>query len=220
MSYHPFIFPQFEKAHWAKVDLGEIAKKEFANHSDNPLLNPDFCDKWVNRIAQENHADVTWGGHFEDRKKLWQGYYQDAPVVIHLGVDYNVPIGTIVTSPASGIIIDSWKDKNLENGWGGRIIMRMDNEWQGASYLIFGHLAHDSLPPEGKRLEKGDVLAITGVPEENGGWFPHLHVQCASEEFIHAHRDNLQLLDGYYLSDSYPYHLAPDPSLLVGHIKE
>lgn len=220
MSYYPFIFPQFENAQWAQVDLGEIARKEFANHDDNPLLNPDFCNQWVQKIAQQHDADLTWGGHFEDRKKLWQGYYQDAPVVIHLGVDYNVPAGTTVISPVSGTILDSWKDTSTENGWGGRIIIRMDNEWQGASYLILGHLAHDSLREKGQQLEKGEVLAVTGNPEENGGWFPHLHVQCASEEFFQAHKNNLKLLDGYYLSNSYPYHLAPDPTLLVGYMKE
>ena len=219
MSYKPFIFPELHMASWAEVDLGALARAEFPDTtSKNLLLDPDFCDQWVKRIALEHGADMTWGGHFEDRQHLWRGYYQHAQKVTHLGVDYNVPSGTLVVSPREAQVVHSWADTSTENGWGGRLILKLNEPWQGAPYLVLGHLAHKSLPVVGEIFKAGDILAQTGVPVENGGWFPHLHVQCVNEDFFAAHKDNLSLLDGYYLTQGKPYDLAPDPALLVGQV--
>lgn len=217
MAYQPIIFPTLVNKTWGEVNLNEIAQKEFSNvEKENKLLNPEFCDEWVKKIAQKHHVDFTWGGHFEDRKHLWRGYYTESKKVTHLGVDYNVPSGTEVVAPRNCEVVHVWADTNLNNGWGGRVILKLETPWENAPYLVLGHLAHKSLPQLGKTIEKGQFIATTGVPIENGGWFPHLHVQCVNVDYFQAHLHDLTLLDGYYLMEGKPYDLAPDPTLLVG----
>lgn len=217
MQYAPFIFPDLSYSTWAIADLGKLAARDFPDTSEkNALLNPDLCAAWVNLIAASAGVDYTWGGHFEDRQHLWRGYYTDAEAVTHLGVDYNVPSGTRVATPRDGIVVHSWADTSIHNGWGGRLIILLSEPWQGAQYLIFGHLAHAALPQVGTHFNAGDIIGVTGTADENGGWFPHLHVQCASSEFYSRHMDDLRLLDGYVTSIGKPYDEAPDPSFLVG----
>lgn len=123
MSYRPIIFPELMLANWKEVDLAFLAQQEFPHEFlPNQLLDPDFCNHWVFNIAKKQAADYTYGGHFEDRKKLWRGYYKSAKKVTHLGVDYNVPSGTLVSAPRDLTIIHSWKDTSIHNSWGGRLI--------------------------------------------------------------------------------------------------
>jgi murein DD-endopeptidase MepM/ murein hydrolase activator NlpD len=216
MTYKPTIFPTLHGTTWAEVDLGNYAIKNFPSLNDNKLLDDKFCDQWVKNIAQNIGVDFTWGGHFEDRKHLWRGYYDNTDKVTHLGIDYNVPAKTPVAAPRACEVVHSWADTSMHNGWGGRLILRLDDAWENAHYLILGHLAHENLPKEGTRFEAGDIVALTGQPHENGGWFPHLHVQCVNEEFYQQHINDLTLLDGYYLIDGKPHDLAPSPKYLVG----
>jgi murein DD-endopeptidase MepM/ murein hydrolase activator NlpD len=217
MKYKPTIFPTLQGTTWEEVDLGSLAVADFPSHQNgNKLLNAEFCDQWVKQIADKVGADFTWGGHFEDRKHLWTGYYDNTEKVTHLGIDYNVPSGTPVAAPAACEVVHSWADTSIHNGWGGRLILKMDDPWQNAPYLVLGHLAHKDLPKEGTRFEKGDIITVTGKPHENGGWFPHLHVQCVNEDFYQKHIDDLKLLDGYYLEEGKPYALAPSAKYLVG----
>lgn len=218
MLYQPIIFPTLTDKIWKEVDLGNLAQEAFPATEKNHLLDPEFCNQWVSDIAKKHGADYTWGGHFEDRKYLWRGYYQGAEAVTHLGVDYNVPSGTPVAAPRDCKVIHSWADSSIDNGWGGRLILRLDEPWEGAEYLILGHLAHSGLPYAGNSFKKGYILGKTGVPMENGGWFPHLHVQCCHSDFLEQHMDNLTLLDGYFLVPGKPYNIAPNPSLLVGNL--
>jgi 4-aminobutyrate aminotransferase-like enzyme len=46
-------------------------------------------------------------------------------------------------------------------------------------FTLYGHLAHEvtkRLAP-GQTVAAGDIIGLLGVPEENGGWTPHLHLQ-------------------------------------------
>lgn len=215
--YKPTIFPTLSGCTWAEVDLGQHASKNFPDlHEENKLLDSQYCDAWVKNIANEHGVDFTWGGHFEDRKHLWRGYYDDSEVVTHLGIDYNVPSGIPVAAPRKCIVVHSWADTSTKNGWGGRLILKLDEPWQNAHYLILGHLAHQNLPKEGTVFESGDIIGKTGQPHENGGWFPHLHVQCVNEDFYQQHINDLTLLDGYFLVEGKPYQLAPSAKYLVG----
>jgi hypothetical protein len=58
---------------------------------------------------------------------------------------------------------------------------------------------------------------VIGTPEENGGWYPHLHLQALSgaawEAVQHAPD---ALLDGYGYSDEPLGSLFPDPAPLAG----
>lgn len=217
MTYTPIIFPTLSGSSWAEVDLGNLSSHDFPDLKNaNKLLDSQYCDNWVKQIAQSMGVDFSWGGHFEDRKHLWRGYYDNSEKVTHLGVDYNVPSGTPVAAPCDCKVVHSWADISVHNGWGGRLILQLDTPWKNAPYLILGHLAHKNLPKEGTQFKAGDIITITGEPFENGGWFPHLHVQCVNEDFYQLHLKDLTLLDGYYLVEGNPHDLAPSPKYLVG----
>lgn len=216
MTYKPTIFPTLNGKTWAEVDLGSQSIKNFPSTKENKLLDAEFCNDWVKKLANDIGADFTWGGHFEDRKHLWRGYYDNSEKVTHLGIDYNVPSGTPISAPRACQVVHSWPDKSTTNGWGGRLILKLDIPWENADYLILGHLAHANLPKEGTYFQLGEIITVTGEPHENGGWFPHLHVQCVSQDFYQQYIDNLELLDGYYLEEGKPYELAPSPKYLMG----
>jgi hypothetical protein len=218
MSYVPdAVMPTLANAQWAQVDLAALAARDFPDSvGPNPLLDPEACDAWVKTKAAEAGADFTWGGHFEDRKALWRGYYENAPAVAHLGVDFNAPSGTPIHAPRDCEVVHSWPDANRSNGWGGRLVLLLDEPWRGAPYLVLGHLAHAGLPAAGTRFGRGAAMAMTGKAHENGGWFPHLHAQCCSQAYFDLHRGDLELLDGYVLEAGASIEIAPDPTLLLG----
>ena len=128
----------------------------------------------------------------------------------------NVPSGTAVSAPVACEVVHSWADTSVHNGWGGRLILKLNNPWMGAPYLVLGHLAHKNLPKEGTSFKSDKIIAVTGKPEENGGWFPHLHVQCVNESYYQQHINDLKLLDGYLLVEGQPHDLAPSPKYLMG----
>jgi hypothetical protein len=215
--YEPAVFPDLAGAAWAEVDLGALAERDFGGRDGpNPLLHGGLCEGWMRGIAAGMGADFLWGGHLEERRTLWRGLYPDASGLVHLGVDYAAPAGTRVAAAVDAEVVHSWADASDANGWGGRLVVRLARPWRGAAYLVYGHLARRGLPQAGERVAAGDVLGRLGTVRENGGWSPHLHVQCAGEREIAALAGRLEELDGYWAGLGAPPCAPPDPALLVG----
>ena len=213
-----WIFPALAGRRWAWVDLDARARACFpATGGANPLNDPDFCDRWVRDVAAGQGADHCWGGWLEDRAHLWRGHYLPEGCTTHLGIDLNVPAGTQVLAPVAGEVMHAVPCRALGGGWGGWFVLRADQPVAGAAYVLLGHLAHAGLPAPGMRVARGTPVGVIGTPAENGGWYPHLHLQALSAEAWQAvaHAPDA-LLDGY----SYPHlplaRLFPDPSGLVG----
>jgi hypothetical protein len=162
------------------------------------------------------HGDrPTFGGYGEERVNLWKGFEQSKKM-IHLGIDINnLRVGTPVTVPCDCTVYHTFRDRSESNGWGGRIIFRMREEYKGAAYLLYGHLDHN-LPEIGREFRKGEVVGRIGSSEENGNWFIHIHVQLLTEKMISMY-SNLDLIDGYLLdSDSFTMNeVSVDPTDLV-----
>ncbi|KAJ3170014.1 hypothetical protein HDU87_000480 [Geranomyces variabilis] len=118
----------------------------------------------------------------------------------------NVSAGTLVTMPRSGTVFHVFKDTCPWNGWGGRIILKLDEPVEAASFLLLGHLEKDTLPTVGIRFKLGDVVAKIGNTMGNGGWFEHLHVQLSMDAFLERFKDDLNALDGYALTDEEKLH--------------
>lgn len=173
----PAIFPTFAGATWVTVDLDAEAAAAFPADVPNPLLDPDTCEAFVRAVAHRHGRDLTMGGYLEDRTRLWRGHYHAPGMTRHLGVDYNVPAGTPVTVPADCTVERAERDPDQAGGWGGVAILRLDAPHGCATHAVIAHLAHARLPARGARLRRGAPLAAVGVAGENGGWFPHLHVQ-------------------------------------------
>ena len=119
-------------------------------------------------------------------------------------------------TPLSGDVIHAVPCEALGGGWGGWFVLRADTPRCGASYLLFGHLAHRGLPRQGERLTEGSLAGVIGAPDENGGWYPHLHLQALSAAAWDAvqHAPDT-LLDGYACAAANLDRLFPDPAPLV-----
>lgn len=153
------------------------------------------------------HQSKTFGGFLENRAALI-GFLEDETAnMVHLGIDINnICPGSAISVPCNVRVVHVMKDATALNGWGGRIIMKMVTDYQNCPYLLYGHLSFDGLPKAGDIFQKNDVIAKLGTPNENGGWFPHLHVQCLTQRFFDEFKDKLDDLDGYALGQS--HHLA------------
>lgn len=165
------LFPRL-KGKWAELNFNKwarIVKKELPY---NPFLDPVLCGKWVKLLHETIKIKYSWGGYMEDRSDLWEGHYHTPGSMIHLGVDFNVPENTLVCLPKTGKLIHSELDEDQNGGWGGKIIFEIDG-----LYFIFGHLKHIA-HEIGRTYKEGyDIGHIAGI-KSNGGWYPHLHIQC------------------------------------------
>ncbi len=134
---------------------------------------------------------------------------------MHMGVDLFAAAGTPVRAPLAGVI-ESVTDNDLPLDYGPTVIMRHDIEVGGRHLrTLYGHLSRESIAElaVGQRVECREAFARLGALEENGGWPPHLHLQCITDALDHS---------GNYLGVAVPDALAvwsslsPDPSPLLG----
>ena len=220
MTYAPTIFPTLAGRRWAMVNLDALAHTEVPPEGDNPLLDPAICDAWVRGVADGLGVDFTYGGYMEDRSTLWRGHYHDPEVMTHLGVDFNVAAGTPVAVPAACTVVGVLRDPDQSGGWGGRVLIRFTHTPRGTGvpYLLFAHLAHDGLPEVGTTLTLGQTLGVVGPAEQNGGWYPHLHVQGLTQAAVERFGTELVGLDGYGPArDRHWDSDCPDPTQVVGN---
>lgn len=209
------LFPQLANRSWGTVDLDARARIDYPGESrrrtDNPLNDPYVCGQWVEQLHKQLAIEFSFGGYMENRSHLWRGHYQEATRdFVHLGVDYNVPAGTAVAAVRPWIVYDSRVDYEQDGGWGGRVICKHP---EAEFYVIYAHLEHGSIVPKETQLKEGQQVGIVGNSDVNGGWFPHLHVQCIAGRIVLSSEGELAfLLDGYAV----PLHERfPDPETVL-----
>jgi murein DD-endopeptidase MepM/ murein hydrolase activator NlpD len=190
MAIHQLLFPQLRQYTWKEINLNEEAKS-LPVDKPNPLLDAGYCQEWVYERILKHSCSYCYGGYLEDRSVLWRGHYQKAGHAIHLGTDFTVIAGTYVYAPFSGKVVHCFHDDDTEGGWGGRIIVE-----HAGGFCLFGHLSHLELRV-GQEIHKGGIFAKVGTKEENGNWFPHLHIQGISPRMLHLHSEDLRTIDGY-----------------------
>ena len=127
----------------------------------------------------EDPGPFSFGGFLEARNGIDTGR--------HLGIDISVEQDekdVDVFAPSNGMeVFDVFYDsKDQRNGWGGRVIFRMKDEYKGCRFLIVGHL---------------EVFAKLATIGHSGTWWRHLHVQLSSELHLKYFADDLESLDGY-----------------------
>lgn len=185
---------------WAHVNLDSYAEKWDKAHSeagykdsDNPRLDPKKCAEWVDSIHMHIvYSKYSYGGYMEDRTNLWRGAYMLPDRPVHVGVDFNVPVFTPVFCPADLVLVHvADYDEDQNGGWGGKIILA--NKAHDRMF-VFGHLDQRLLPSqslEGSTFKAGTPIGLVGAAHNNGGWYPHLHIQCSTTESADAE-------DGYH----------------------
>lgn len=82
----------------------------------------------------------------------------------HYGIDYSVPVGTVVYAPADGRVIKIINDNTCGNG--------LKIEHEDGTKTIYCHLSQTLVNP-GTRVGAGCPIALTGNTGRSTG--PHLH---------------------------------------------
>jgi murein DD-endopeptidase MepM/ murein hydrolase activator NlpD len=152
------------------------------------LLNDTgkFCD-YIDQKLKVSGARYGIGGYNEHRTVYSRSPVFDAgkageePRRLHLGTDIWGPAGTAVIAPLEGTV-HSFAFNNNFGDYGATIIL--SHVLAGITfYTLYGHLGLDSIRDlqEGKSIQKGEVFASLGIPEENGYWPPHLHFQLIKD---------------------------------------
>ena len=184
------LFPELKNAKWAKINLNTESLKTTIDTSDSAA-----CDIWIQSLHKARKVDYSYGGFLEDRSNLWKNHYnKEIGAFIHLGVDFNVPAGTKVALLKKAQVINVFVDEDQHGGWGGMVLWKVIDEPQ---YIIYGHLKHNIELKVGQVYEAGTVFGTIGESNENGGWFPHLHLQLMDQKFIDAFEEDIEEIDGY-----------------------
>lgn len=173
------LFPMLDNVFWNEVNIDEGFRAK-------PYLNPKDPED------QAILAPVyTYGGFREDRSNIWKGF-EPVDTMIHLGIDIQVPRGTLVASITSGEIVDIFFDKTKFNGWGTKIIVKSNDKKYGDVHILYGHLTNPRVKTSAV-VKAGDILAEIAPPETNGGWFEHLHLQIMDSSL----NTSIYEIDGY-----------------------
>lgn len=185
------LFPVLKQKPWKLVNLNEafVKNKEKLNMRDVYDQN-----RLLEQLTEEGKY-YTYGGFGEERVELWSGFERSVEKMVHLGVDFNnIPEHEPVCAIASGKVIHVMIDDSPFNGWGGRIMIQDDKY-----VYLYGHLFADAanLPEVDDDITKGGLIGYVGPSEMNGGWFPHLHLQIMTHNYVKKFEKDLCVLDGY-----------------------
>lgn len=203
------IFPKLKKKKWIKINLNEESKKYPKVDFNNYIQ----CKKWIELLHKKYKTDYSYGGLFEDRSNIWKGSYLDLTnAFVHLGVDYNVPMGTKVSVPCNVRVENVLIDPNQNGGWGAGIKFKIEGT---NHFMIYAHLSHKLELKVGDNFSAGEIVAQTGKMTENGGWYPHLHLQVFTKKFDDLYMCDMDRMDGY-LPKKHPHlKYIIDPQIYV-----
>ncbi|HMQ07722.1 MAG TPA: aminotransferase class III-fold pyridoxal phosphate-dependent enzyme [Saprospiraceae bacterium] len=173
----------------------------------------------IDEFLVKNGADLAYGGYFENRAFYVTDEYKRDGIggckyrTIHLGEDYWLPSGTPVKAPLDGKVFSIWNNAYYKD-YGPTIIMEHCTSTGVIFYSLYGHLDVECMQrlQPGDMIKKGDVLAWIGIPEENGGWAPHLHFQIILSLF--GNSDNYPGVSLPEVMDVWKW-ICPDPKSLV-----
>ncbi|MGH9415815.1 MAG: aminotransferase class III-fold pyridoxal phosphate-dependent enzyme [Terriglobales bacterium] len=137
-------------------------------------------------FAAMNHARVWVGvGRYDEARLLYQSPIFGASAspteprrTIHLGLDLFVAPGTGIHAPFDGVV-QVLANNASPLDYGPLVILRHASAGGPEFFTLYGHLATATLGrlAVGQAIARGEAFASVGVPEENGGWAPHLHFQ-------------------------------------------
>jgi hypothetical protein len=150
------------------IDLSQA--NVYAGNSDLPFRFP-VDDLTKNQLLGANFADYGYADASLYSKKY------------HAAEDYHQPAGSPVYAFADGIISYS----GPREGYGWLVIIDHPNL---NLYSLYGHLSPSRWKIDSGSVQKGDLIAYLGDPDENGGnkenpLTPHLHFGIRLGQRIH-----------------------------------
>jgi murein DD-endopeptidase MepM/ murein hydrolase activator NlpD len=128
----------------------------------------------------------------------------------HDGLDLQVPVGTPVLAPFSGLVIDPrlrwipWDPARY-----GKVVAIQSDEPTSTGYsVILVHLSSIGVPV-GARVTRGQLVGLTGISGDAAGTIPHLHIELRAP-FLIRYRVHgvVRRVDAF---DPRPSLLAADP---------
>lgn len=213
-TFHPVVPFRAEHDRLLLMDFTDANTKLTA-----PILTDTLLfSAYVHTELQNAGALYGIGGYAENRTIYSRSPHfhtaaHEEPRRLHLGVDIWGSAGTPVFAPLGGMV-HSFAFNKAYGDYGATIVLLHQLDGM-AFYTLYGHL---SLPDiavlkEGQYINRGQLFAHFGTPEENGYWPPHLHLQVI---------ENMELKEGDYpgvckLSEREKYLTnCPDPDILLG----
>jgi hypothetical protein len=154
----------------------------------------------------------SWGigSYGEERAALLRAFPQMvlSGRVIHCGLDLILPAGSLVFAPLPGRVFAAGFEDGPGN-YGSYVVLRHESNGVGW-YTLYGHLSRPHLVRPDQVIAAGDRLGALGGAEDNGGWFPHLHLQRITERAVRAGR----MLHGYLAAGEPIVQLFPNPAIV------
>lgn len=190
----------------AVLDLEQFARKDAAfrglsSGADNPCIVPDILSEMLETYHRRRGLAGTYGSYGEPRGFVWRQTYLDAMKnPIHAGIDINVPARTMVVADAECTVVWVGTDYPDAHGWGNRVIVKLHDI---DIWMIYAHLGAP-ICRVGNRMEVGSPIGLVGSVRENGGWFPHVHVQSMTKAAWEMFLVNPASIDGYYPAAEWP----------------
>lgn len=140
-------------------------------------------------IARESDGapDAIGAGGYGEARVIYTApaFQGEGPLAesrtVHLGIDLTAPAGTEVRAPFDGIV-HALEDAAGPLDYGPLVVLR--HEQAGVPFFtLYGHLDRASLDRlhGGQIVAGGERIGRIGTPRENGGWWPHLHVQVIAD---------------------------------------
>lgn len=158
-----------------------------------------------------NNSWATWAiwGYLEDRSHILTGtHIREEGRIYHLGIDILFEAKTKLYNPLDGRVYESWYEP-WDGNYGWYIIIEYILDTM-KFYALYGHLSLDSIT-KNTFVKRWEYLATLGAPEENGNWFPHLHLQVFTGQDLDTWKNR------WYCSEkdlSSIRNFCPDPSFL------
>jgi hypothetical protein len=159
-----------------ELDLNDESLNTFFASAPNPLTDKVFCGHWVEHLHRKHGVDYSYGGYLEDRSHLWRQTYLQPNAAIHLGIDINVPSGSLVFCPIPFKVLKVEYDLDQNGGWGTKVTIKTEY-----GCVIYAHLYRGVMVTVGHEYDANSCIGAVGPMDDNGGWFPHLHLQGVSE---------------------------------------
>jgi 4-aminobutyrate aminotransferase-like enzyme/Ser/Thr protein kinase RdoA (MazF antagonist) len=159
-------------------------------------------------------GNVAIGRYGEDRS-IYDASDGPERRTLHHAIDLYAPAGTPVLAPLPGRIAMIGNDTSVD-GFGGILVLEHERDTPHRFWTFYGHLAPASLAAKtpGATVEQGTEIAVLGVPEENGNWPPHVHVQLMTALCF----DRAEAIIGLSLRSQWDLweSIFPNPNVILG----
>ena len=202
-------FPVLGKEQKAGFQLMDLSGLEIPEGSTQMQMNHILGD-YVEDFRVKS-GGIPYGG-FLEKRSLYQssGHFgSEKRRNIHLGTDLWVPPFTPIYAAKDGVVHSvGYNSAILDYGWCVIIAYEKDE------FVLYGHMAGELLKEYHPEMEvkQGEVIGYTGDYGENGGWYPHLHLQVMNS-MLHYRGD----FPGVSTADDVAYYksIIKDPMYLL-----